>query len=146
MNRRLLSVPLALLALPAWAAPGSATVAAATPAPAAAGSLLQVLLGLIVVLGLLALCAWILRRFSAAKGNSGTTIRVVGGVSLGTRERVLVIEVADQWIVVGVAPGRINALSTMPKQDAPLPSGDTAQPPRNFSNWLAQSLDKRNAK
>jgi flagellar protein FliO/FliZ len=145
-GRRLLSLSLLSLSASAIAAPGTPASAVAASGPASAGSLLQVLLGLVVVLGLMALCAWMLRRFNATKTAGGTSIRIVGGVSVGTRERVMVVEVADQWIVVGVAPGQVRALSTMPKQDAVLPSGDTMQAPRNFSNWLAQTLEKRNGK
>ena len=94
----------------------------------------------------MALCAWMLRRFSASRTTGGTSIRIVGGVSVGTRERVMVVEVGEQWIVVGVAPGQVTALSTMPKQETALPASDLPQAPRNFSNWLAQSLDKRNGK
>ncbi|HWT70877.1 MAG TPA: flagellar biosynthetic protein FliO [Oxalicibacterium sp.] len=142
-------MPLLLLSASAastFAAPGTPASAVAATGPASAGSLLQVLFGLIVVLGLMALCAWMLRRFSASRTTGGTSIRIVGGVSVGTRERVMVVEVGEQWIVVGVAPGQVTALSTMPKQDT-LPShGDSIQTPRNFSNWLAQTLEKRNGK
>jgi flagellar protein FliO/FliZ len=141
-------IPLALLPLASSVfAAASATVATVTPAmagssPSPAGSLFQVLLGLVAVLALMALCAWLLRRFNASKTSGNTTIRIIGGVSVGTRERVMVVEVADQWIVVGVAPGRVTQLSTMPKQEA-VASTDT--PTRNFSSWLAQTLEKRNA-
>jgi flagellar protein FliO/FliZ len=148
--RRLLTLPLLLLsasAASAFAAPGTpASAVAASSGPASAGSLLQVLFGLVIVLGLMAACAWMLRRFSAAKTSGGTTIRIVGGVSVGTRERVMVVEVGDQWIVVGVAPGQVRALSTMPKQDAVPPPEGEVQPTRNFSNWLAQTMEKRNGK
>ena len=154
MSGRRFFLPLPLLSTAtasAFAAPGTpASAVTATTGPASAGSLLQVLLGLIVVLGLMALCAWMLRRFSTSRTANGTNIRIVGGVSVGTRERVMVVEVGEQWIVVGVAPGRVTSLSTMPKQESVPPSSDTPQAPRNFSNWLAQSLErgqlKRNGK
>ena len=38
-------------------------------------------------------------------------------LNLGGRERMLVVEVGNQWIVVGASPGRVNALATMPRQD-----------------------------
>jgi len=140
-------LPLVLLpaGVSAWAGPASLPAATAS-GPASAGSLLQVLFGLVLVLALMAACAWLLRRFGASRSLGGAPLRIVGGVSVGTRERVMVVEVADQWIVVGVTPGRISALSTMPKQDATstAPAGD-APTPRNFSNWLAQMRDKRNA-
>ncbi len=110
---------------------------------ASAGSLLQVSLGLIVVLGLMAGTAWLLKRFGVATAGANNVVKVVGGVSVGNRERVIVVEVADQWIVVGVAPGQVNALSSMPRQDvAATPEGTAGT--KNFAAWLKQTIDKRN--
>ncbi|WP_293780291.1 flagellar biosynthetic protein FliO [uncultured Oxalicibacterium sp.] len=142
MDRRTLSfAALATWGNQAWAAAPAKPVAV-MPAATSAGNLLQVLLGLIVVLALLAALAWVLRRFNAGKVMGNTDIRIVGGVNVGTRERVVVVEVADQWIVVGVAPGRVNALATMQKQETTLTTDPV--PSKNFSTWLAQTIDKRN--
>ncbi|GGI16340.1 flagellar biosynthetic protein FliO [Oxalicibacterium faecigallinarum] len=145
MRRRLLTV-LAASALPLLSLDAAAAVTAkapsALPSASSAGNLLQVLFGLIVVLALMALLAWVLRRFNASKVLGNSDIRIVGGVSVGTRERVVVVEIADQWIVVGVAPGRVNALATMTKQETSIATD--AEPAKNFSNWLAKTMDKRN--
>lgn len=132
-------IPLALLAF-------SAAAGAAEPAsPAAPGSLLQVLFGLTLVLGLLVGVAWFLKRLGLAKPQNGAGIKIVGGLNLGSRERILVVEVADQWIVVGITPGQINTLSTMPRQEnIALP--ETEAMTKNFPAWLKQTLEKRNAK
>lgn len=107
------------------------------------GSLFQVLLGLILVLGLMAGAVWLLKRMGVSGPASANVAKIVGGVSLGNRERVVVVEVADQWIVVGVAQGQVNGLATMPRREvAPPPSGAPAAP--NFANWLKQTIDKRN--
>lgn len=132
---------LLILASPSWAQ---------TPAMQAAptGMVLQALFGLLVVLGIMAGAAWLLKRFNPVKPGQAGQVRIVGGVSVGSRERVVVVEVADQWIVVGVAPGSVNALSTLPRQELPAP-GQT-QPDgtsgRAFSSWLKQSIDQRNAR
>ncbi len=120
----------------------AATVPTVTAAPSTAGGLFQVLLGLIVVLGLMAVLASVLRRFNAGKGPGNADIKIIGGVNVGNRERVIVVEVADQWIVVGVAPGRVNALATMQRQETTLATD--APPAKNFSAWLTQTLEKRN--
>lgn len=130
-----------LFALVAFAA-GNAS-AAEQAAPGATSSLLQVLLGLVIVLGLLAGTAWLIRHLGLARPSSTSIVKVIGGASIGTRERIVLVEVADQWIVVGVAPGRVNALTTMPRQEGfvqcdPTPVG------KNFASWLKQTIEKRN--
>ena len=144
-----LAAALALLlhAGAALAAPGtSAPVAAVPPSPAGGG--FQVLFGLVVVLALMAGAVWLLKRFGPAHIAANANVKVVGGVSVGNRERVVVVEIADQWIVVGVAPGRVNALANMARQEAPastIVSGmPNPEPARSFSSWLKQTVDKRN--
>jgi flagellar protein FliO/FliZ len=122
----------------------AAAHAAEQAAPASAGGLLQVLLGLVAVLGCMAAAAWMLRRFGLAKSASAGAVRIVGGVNVGTRERVMVVEVADQWVVVGVAPGRVTALATMPRKEGnDMPEGE-APLAKNFPAWLKQTIEKRN--
>ncbi|CAN5235652.1 N/A [soil metagenome] len=121
--------------------------AAETQAPSSAGSLFQVLFGLVVVLALMAAAAWMLKRFGMAKNNIGTSVKIVGGISVGSRERILVVEVADQWIVVGVTPGRISTLSNMPKQELPatqLQAPGAIPDAKNFPSWLKQTIERRN--
>ena len=129
------------MARPAAAAP--ATPAAATAAPSSAGSLLQVVFGLLVVLGLLAAALWFLKRMGGGRFAPGSVVKIIGGVSVGNRERVMVVEVADQWIVIGVAPGRVSTLASMPRQDTPAAQAAAGAP--NFSAWLKQTIEKRNA-
>jgi flagellar protein FliO/FliZ len=115
-----------------------------TSAPSSAGSLLQVIFGLIVVLGLLAGALWVLKRVGGGRLAAGSVVKIVGGVSVGNRERVMVVEVADQWIVIGVAPGQVSKLADMPRQEQQ--QGAAALPGApNFSAWLKQTIEKRNA-
>lgn len=138
----LIAVPLAS-ALAVAGARAAESAASAGPAPSA-GSLLQVLFGLIAVLALMAAVAWLMKRFGVARAAGNSVVRVVGGVSVGSRERVMVVEVADQWIVVGVAAGRVSALGSMPRQEHAAAPDDGAAPAQNFSAWLKQTIDKRN--
>ena len=120
--------------------------AANAAAPSAAGSGLQVVFGLVVVLGLLMGVAWWLKRFGPVSRAGGSAAKIVGGVSVGARERVMVVEVGDQWIVIGVAPGSVNALSTMPRQEHLVQEDAYTGSSQNFAGWLKQTLDKRNGK
>lgn len=135
----------ALPALPAMP-PG----APATMAPASsAGSLLQTIFALMFVLALLIGLAWFMKRYGPKVMGGNNKMRVVSSLNLGGRERIVLVEVADQWIVVGASPGRINALATMPRQEGDLPQLATAQngpAAANFSEWLKQTIEKRNGK
>jgi flagellar protein FliO/FliZ len=70
---------------------------------------------------------------------------LVGALSLGGRERIMVVEVGDQWIVVGASPGRVNALATMPKgrkgPRSPPACIRTSRPPQ--FRRLAQTDDRQ---
>ena len=143
------AAPAAPATAPAATRPGALAMTIPTPPPAAAGagSLMQTTFALLFVLALLVGGAWFLKRFGPKNlGGAGGTVKLVGSLSLGTRERILVVEVGDQWIVVGASPGRINQLATMPRQanaDAAVPA--TLQT-ANFADWFKQTIDKRNGK
>ena len=142
---------------PAAAAPAAASALPAMPpgapmtmAPTAStGSLLQTIFALMFVLALLIGLAWAMKRYGPKALGGNSKMRVVSSLNLGGRERIVLIEVADQWIVVGASPGRINALATLPRQEGDLPTLSSAQngpAAANFSEWLKQTIEKRNGK
>jgi len=126
-------------------APGNALAA---QAPSAAGSLVQTVLSLGFVIALLVGLAWLLKRFGPKHITGGTKVKLVGALSVGARERILVVEVGEQWIVVGASPGRMNALATMPRQevDENELAGAQPVPGANFAEWFKQTIEKRNGK
>ncbi|WP_307727500.1 flagellar biosynthetic protein FliO, partial [Massilia sp. AB1] len=121
-----------------------------SPTSPAAGSLMQTILALVLVLAVLAGLAWFLKRFAPKMmGGSNANLRLVGALNLGARERIVVVEVGNQWIVVGASPGRINALATMPRQEGVEGTATVAAATPSagsFSDWLKNTIDKRNAK
>ena len=82
------------------------------------GAVLQTLLGLVVVIGFVFGCAWLARKFGLQGGKRSGVVKVVGGASLGNKERVAVIEVGDTWLVLGAGPGNVRLLHTMPAGSA----------------------------
>lgn len=71
------------------------------------------LLGLLAVLLMMAGAAWLVRRFMPHGGQSASVAKLVGGLSLGTRERIVVLEVAGHWLVVGISSGQMTSLATL---------------------------------
>lgn len=132
-----------------WAATATST------APSTSGSLFKVFLGLAAVLLVMAAITWALKRIVPGAGGQQSVIKVVGGVSVGTRERVVVVEVAGRWLVVGVAAGQVNAIANLDKAEnfqeviqntavnaeAGLQGFPQSLSPQ-FSTWLKKSKDK----
>lgn len=149
------AAPAAAPATPAPAAaapaqPNAMTMTIPTPqasAPSTSGSLLQTALALLFVIGLMLGLAWLTKRFGPKSfGGGNSNVKLVGSLSVGTRERILVVEVGEQWIVVGASPGRMNALATMPRQESSEPLQTASVPSANFAEWFKQTIDKRNGK
>ena len=119
----------------------SASAYAAEPTSLAVPGLLQTVLGLLVVLVLLMSLAWFAKRAIGRPTGASGALKVIGGVAVGTRERVVVVEVGGTWLVLGVAPGQVNALHSMPRiePDPSAPAGTSA----NFPAWLKQMVERR---
>lgn len=85
------------------------------PPIASTGSLLQITFSLLLVLAVIVAVAWLLKRMNIAQQGTGNLLSVVGSIAVGQRERVVVVEVNDTWLVVGVGPGQIRTLHTLQK-------------------------------
>ena len=128
-----------LVVLAFFGASGVAAGATAAPDPMAAGSLLQLLFGLIVVLIAIGVPAWLLRRLGRLPQGAGA-LRVIAGLSLGARERAVLIQVGDKQILLGVAPGGVQPLHVLerPVDTAAAASGMAG----GFAERLAQLMKK----
>lgn len=127
----------------AWAA----EVMSSTPS----NGMFKMVSGLAIVLIIMAAVTWLIKRVLPNMANNQKSIaRVISSVSVGSRERVVVVEVADRWIVVGVAPGQVNGIANL---DASIQQGleSTSQFTINavpqgistdFSQWLQKSAAK----
>jgi len=112
--------------------------------PVGAGSLLQVFIGLVLVLALVLGTAWALRRMGRVPGLSNQAIKMVGAAAVGARERVVLLEVSGTWILVGVAPGQIRSLATLPKSEL-APVETVPAPVAPFGQLLKRFTERQNA-
>jgi len=116
----------------------SAVPAVAAPSLA---SLLQVLFGLGVVLAAIGGTAWLLRRLGPGQVAAGGGMRVVSGVMVGPKERVVLVDVADTRLVLGVAPGQVNLLHQLPRPSEE-PAEESGVAPGAFQRNLMQILQR----
>jgi flagellar protein FliO/FliZ len=78
--------------------------------PLGADSLLSTVGGLLLVLAIIVGGAWLFKRYGQMPMGGKGMVRVIGGASVGTRERVVVVEVENQRLLLGVAPGQVRTL------------------------------------
>lgn len=73
-----------------------------------------VLLALVLILGGFIALAWLARRYLPGMAAQGV-VKVVGSTAVGTRERVVVVEVGGTWLLLGVGGGNVRLLHSQPK-------------------------------
>ncbi len=128
-------------------------LAAETAVPTTGMSILKMFLGLAVVLVVMALFAWGAKKMLPGLGAQASAVKMVGGISVGTRERVVVLEIAGRWIVVGVGGGQVNAIANLePGMSLPDDASATWQTAldnplspftQTFTHWLSQAMHKK---
>ena len=134
MSHRLFYLLFAL-ALPNLAAAESSAT------PELGSGILQMLAGLGVVLALVFASLYLLKRLAAPRGAAAGLLRVVAATAIGPRERVVILEIGDTWMVLGTAPGSVTALTQMPRQDLPAVPKVAG---KDFAGWLKQITERRN--
>ena len=81
--------------------------------PLGAESLLSTVSGLLLVLALIFGAAWLFKRYGQISMGGKGLVRVLGGASVGSRERVVVVEVEETRLLLGVAPGQVRTLHVL---------------------------------
>jgi len=126
---------LASLSAPLCAAEGTTGAAAPTvgAASGAAAQLAQLVIGLIFLL------AWLVRRVQQAGPRGNRLIRTLASQPLGPRDRLVLVQVGEEQILLGLTPGRITPLHVL-KEPVHLPDGEPATP--EFAQRLLELLNK----
>ncbi|NMG33181.1 flagellar biosynthetic protein FliO [Azoarcus sp. TTM-91] len=135
------------MALPAVAADPALPAPAPLPTADLASNVGQMIFGLVIVIALLVVCLWLIKRLGAPRG-SAAALKVLGAAPVGPRERVVLVELGEKVLVLGVAPGNVRTLHVMDKDELPpaAAGGPAAFAGKDFAGWLKQSLERgRNA-
>ncbi|EZP65710.1 flagellar biosynthetic protein FliO [Pseudomonas sp. P7] len=113
--KRLMVGLLVALPLGAWAAePVAQAAAAAAPVGSGlGGQLTQLVLGLLLVVGLIFVLAWLLRRVQQVGPGNAQVIEMIGSRALGPRDRLVLVQVGEEQILLGLTPGRITPLHVL---------------------------------
>ncbi len=101
--------------------------------------LVSMVFSLLAVLALILVLAWLVKRFNPALPSSDE-FKVIRTLPLGTRERLLVVEIDDAQHLLGVTPGSINYLYQL-KQ--PLTEKELPELAKQFSQFLNSKNKKK---
>jgi len=74
------------------------------------GSPFTVVIALAFVVALIFATAWVLRKAGGGVLAGSANMRIIAGISVGTREKVLLVDVGGKQVLIGVAPGRVSSL------------------------------------
>lgn len=129
------------LALPvaATAAEPAAQAAAPLASSGMGGQLVQLLLGLLLVIGLIFLLAWLMRRVQRIVPRGGQVIKIVATQALGPRDRLVLVQVGGEQVLLGLTPGNITSLHVM-QEPVHLPDAEPAS--TEFAQRLMELLGK----
>ncbi|MBU2863168.1 flagellar biosynthetic protein FliO [Reinekea forsetii] len=84
----------------------------------------KVFLMLILIVGLIFACAWLVRRMSGGLSVNQRHIQVLSVMPLGTREKLMIIKAAHETLLIGVTP---NGINTLHRYDEPIDLNDAIQ-------------------
>jgi flagellar protein FliO/FliZ len=81
--------------------------------PLSVGSLTQLTLSLVAIVALILAIGWVLKRLKLAAPRGSGDIAVLDELSVGPRERIVLVRVGDSQVLVGVGTGGIVPLSPL---------------------------------
>jgi len=106
--------------------------------PLSGTNVTQVVMGLIAVLILVFAIAWLLRRVGGVSiGGGSGVLKVLAGMSMGARERVVLVQVGEEQLLLGVSPGRVQTLHVL---ETPIEVESASANNTLFANKLAEVL------
>ncbi|MBL4583538.1 MAG: flagellar biosynthetic protein FliO [Pseudomonadales bacterium] len=128
--------------LPVSKSPAFEVSKAATSSGVSTSQYLNLILGLVVILGFIFLVAWLLRRVGGIAPTSASAMKIVGGLTLGGRDRVVLLQVGEKQILLSASPGNISLIYAF--DEAPIENISTSTG-SDFYHKLQASLSRSSA-
>jgi flagellar protein FliO/FliZ len=107
----------------------------------ATASLIQVTLALMLMVGLILGLSWLAKRFAQPLFQQNKQLRLIASLSLGVKEKIILVEVEGKQLVLGVTPQQITSLHVM---DIPMrPEANQLQANENSESAKNTELSKK---
>jgi flagellar protein FliO/FliZ len=107
------------------------------------GNALNVTVGLAAIIIIIGALAWFIKRFGNFSVTANGQLRILGGLHVGSRERVVLLQVGKQQLLVGVTANCIQTLCVLDEL-LPVCAGDDNN--QTFAVRLMAAVSKQNKK
>lgn len=114
--------------------------------PMSGSYLAQLIAGLFIVVLCIVALAWLTKKINRFRFIADDSLKVIGGLSMGSRERVVLLQVADKQLLIGVAPGRINTLHVLETPIQAVANDTQKSTAQSFSDKLKTVMAAANNK
>lgn len=108
--------------------------------PVSTGYLLKLTLGLVIVVGIIFGLAWFMKKMQWAQHSQKGLIRIVSAVSVSHRDRIALIQVGEEQILVGMSPGRMQTLHTLKSPVEVSPASQKTDDQKSFSQHFQKNF------
>ncbi|KTD65672.1 flagellar biosynthetic protein FliO [Legionella spiritensis] len=108
-------------------------------AAVSSAELLRILGGLLFVVLLIAVFAWLVKRLNRGGMGIGGPFKILACASLGTREKIMMLQVGERFLLLGVTAGGITTLYDFGEE---LPPGFQGNGKTSFAELLKQVMGK----
>lgn len=109
--------------------------------PSLNSSLWQMALGLALVLGLIFLLTWLMKKVTGIQGTRGH-IKLISAINVGAKERAVLVEVSGEQLLLGVSSGSVSLLYKLEKPIVE-PAADFATSLQKAAKTLKNTTEKQ---
>lgn len=96
--------------------------------------IVQVLLSLLLVIGVIVLLSFFLRKMNFQARTGSGAVRILSVVSLGAKDRLLLVAVGEEQLLLGSSPGRVQKLHTL---ETPIDLSSNLEPAAEERNFMS---------
>lgn len=108
--------------------------------------LLQLIIGLFIVLICIVALAWFTKKINRFKFMTDESLKIIGGLSMGARERIVLLQVGNEQLLLGVSPGHISKLHVLETPIETIKKGQDSTFGKTFSDKLKTIMSDANDK
>lgn len=105
----------------------------------------QIMISLILVLAIIFMGAWLVKRYGRFSAVADGQLRVLGMLSVGQKERIMLLQIGAKQLLVGVTPSRITTLHELDEPIIIQEQNSTGDVKPSFSQRLQDALKQRHS-